>query len=122
MPGGVAQLVLLLLGAFTLMLVIALASQPWKNQERTPILALVVAVAALLWSGANTFFTFFWHPEDLRVYLRFPKPLQVGANTLDINYFISNMGNQSILIEDVTIDKILVNSDRKNIGAAELHD
>jgi hypothetical protein len=121
MPGGVAQLVILLLGAFTLMLVIALASQPWKNQERTPILALVVAVAALLWSGANTFFTFFWHPEDLRVYLRFPKPLQVGTNTLDINYFFSNMGNQAVLIEDVAIDEIWVNSDRTNIGGAELH-
>jgi hypothetical protein len=121
MPGGVAQLVLLLLGAFTLMLVIALASQPWKNQERTPILALVVAVAALLWSGANTFFTFFWHPEDLRMYLRFPKPLQVGTNTLDINYFFSNMGNQAVLIEDVAMDEIWVNSDRTDNGGAELH-
>ena len=83
MPGSVAQLGIVLLGAFALMLVIALALQPWKNQERTPILALAVAVAALLWSGANTFFTFFWHPEDLRVYLRFPKPLQVGTDTLN---------------------------------------
>jgi hypothetical protein len=86
------------------MLVVTLASQPWAHSERTPILALFVALAALLWSGANTFFTFFWHPEDLRVYLHFPTPLQVGTDTLEVNYLFTNMGNQAALIEDVAMD------------------
>jgi hypothetical protein len=111
MPGGIEQFVILLLGAFTVMVVIALASQPWVYPERTPVLALFVAVAALLWSGANTFFTFFWHSEDLRVYLRFPRPLQVGTNALDVNYFFSNMGNQAAIIEYVAINELWVNSD-----------
>jgi hypothetical protein len=80
-------------------------------------LALFVAVAALLWSGANTFFTVFWHPEDLRVYLRFPKPLQVGTNTLEVNYFFTNMGNQAALIEDVAMDELWINSTPPKIGA-----
>ena len=121
MLGGIEPLIILLLGAFAVMLVITLASEPWKHPERTPIFALFVAVAALLWSGANTFFTLFWHPEDLRVYLRFPRPLQVGTNTLDINYFFSNMGNQAIIIEDVAMDELWLNSNRTNIGGAELH-
>ena len=80
--------------------------------DRTPILALVVAVAALFWSGANTFFTFFWHPEDFRVYIRHPnaKPLQDTADTVDINYFFSNMGNQAALIEGVTMSELWINS------------
>jgi hypothetical protein len=121
MPGGIEQLIILLLGAFAVMLIITLASEPWKHPERTPVLALVVAVAALLWSGANTFFTWFWHPEDLRVSLRFPKPLQVGTNTLDITFFFSNMANQAVLIEDVAMDELWLNSDRTNMGGAELH-
>ena len=121
MTGGVEQLAVLLLGAFTLMLVISLAFEPWKYPDRTPILALGVAFAALLWSIANTFIQFFWHPEDLRVYLRFPKPMQVGTNTLDITYYFSNMGNQAVLIEDMAMDELWVNSDRTNIGGAELH-
>jgi hypothetical protein len=116
---GIEQLIILLIGAFAVMLVITLASEPWKNPERTPVLALFVAGAALLWSGANTFFTWFWHPEDLRVYLRFPKPLQVGTDSLDITYVFSNMGNQTVLIEDVAMDELWVNNDRTNIG--ELH-
>jgi hypothetical protein len=119
--GGTEPLIILLLGAFAVMLVITLASEPWKHPDRMSIFGTLVAVAALLWSGANTFFTFFYHPEDLRVYLRFPKPLQVGTNTLDINYFLSNMGNQSVTIEDVATDELWVNSDRTNIGGAELH-
>jgi hypothetical protein len=72
MSGGFERFIILLLGAFIVMLVITLASEPWKYPERTPILALFVAVAALLLSGANTFFTLFYHPEDLRVYRRAP--------------------------------------------------
>src|ERR1700730_17457512 len=121
MSWGFEGFIILLLGAFTVMLLITLASKPWKYPERTPILALFVAVAALLWSGANTFFTLFHHPEDLRVYLRFPRPRQVGTNTLDINYFFSNMGNQAAQIEDVALDELWVNSDRTNISGAELH-
>jgi hypothetical protein len=118
MVGGIEQLIILLLGAFAVTLVITLASEPWKYPERTPILALFVAVIALLWSGVNTFFTLFYHPEDLRVYIRFPKPLQLGTNTLDINYFFSNMGNQAVLIEDVSMDEIVLNSTNK--AGAEL--
>jgi|SRR6516162_5769190 hypothetical protein len=117
MVSGIDQFIILLLGAFSLIVVITLAFQPWVYQERTPILALFVAVAALLWSGANTFFTVFWHPEDLRVYLRFPKPLQVGTNTLEVNYFFTNMGNQAALIEDVAMDELWINSTPPKIGA-----
>jgi hypothetical protein len=46
----------------------------------------------------------------------------VGTNTLDINYFFSNMGNQAVIIEDVAMDELWLNSDRTNmIGGAELH-
>jgi uncharacterized membrane protein HdeD (DUF308 family) len=63
MPGDIGQLAILLLGAFAAMLAITLASEPWKSPERTPILALFVAVAALFWSGANTFLQFFLAPR-----------------------------------------------------------
>jgi hypothetical protein len=121
MVSGIDQFIILLLGAFSLIVVITLAFQPWVHPERTPILALFVAVAALLWSGANTFFTVFWHPEDLRVYLRFPKPLQVGTSTLEVNYFFTNMGNQAALIEDVSIYELWINSDHPDFGGVELH-
>jgi hypothetical protein len=89
MSADVAHLVILLLGGFALMLLITLVSEPWKHPERTPILALVVGIAALLGTSANTFLAFFWHPEDFRVYVRSPdaKPLQDKADTVDIDYF-----------------------------------
>jgi hypothetical protein len=46
MPGDVAPLAILLLGASAVMLVITLLSEPWKNPDRTPILALFVGIAA----------------------------------------------------------------------------
>jgi hypothetical protein len=117
MRAGVEQLAIVLLGAFAVMLLITLASEPWKSPERTPILALIVAIAALVWSGANTFFTFFWHPEDLRVYIRSPNaippldtPPQEITDTVDVNYFFSNMGNQAALIENVAIGELWIKS------------
>jgi hypothetical protein len=103
-----------------LMLVLTLASQPWAHPERTPLLALFVALAALLWSGANTFFTYFWHFSDFRVYLDFTKPEQVRANTLDVNYFFQNMGNQTISLEDVEIDDLWIKSADPNVLGGEL--
>ena len=52
--GGTEPLIILLLGAFAVMLVITLASEPWKHPDRMSIFGTLVAVAALLWSGANT--------------------------------------------------------------------
>jgi hypothetical protein len=84
--------------------------------------AIVISVVALIWSMANTYFTFFWHPQDLRVYFRFPAPAaQVGTNTLNVNYIMSNMGNQAVLIEDVGIYELWINSEHSTIRGAELH-
>jgi hypothetical protein len=121
MVSSIDQFIILLLGALTVMIVITLASQPWVYPERTAILALFVAVAALLWSGVNTFFTLFWQHSDLRVYLRFPKPMQVGTDTLDLSYLFSNMGNQGALVEDVSIYELWINSDHPDFGEEELH-
>jgi hypothetical protein len=122
MPGDVEYLVILLLGALALMLVITLASEPWKYRERTQILLFIVAFAALLGTSLNTFFTFFWHPEDFRIYLRSPdaKPLKDKAGTVDINYFFSNMGNQSVLIEGVSMSEIWVHSATPSNGLVGL--
>jgi hypothetical protein len=104
---GIEQFIILLLGAFTLMLAITLASEPWAYPERTPILALFVAVAALLWSGANTFFTVFWHPEHLEVYFRFRNPPEeLDTSTLDLSYFFTNYGSKSYALEDVHLYEI----------------
>jgi hypothetical protein len=54
----------------------------------------------------------FWHRPDLVVYLRFPEPKQLGTNTLDVNYFFSNMGNQTVLVENVVIDELWIKSDK----------
>jgi hypothetical protein len=122
MSGGVTQVVILLLGAFTLMLLITLASEPWKYPDRTHILSLIVAFAALIGTCLNSFFTFFWHPEDLRIYIRSPdaKPLQDKPDTVDIKYFFSNMGNQAVLIDDVSMSEIWVHSATPNNGLAGL--
>ena len=63
MVSGIEQFIILILGAFTIILIITLASQPWLYPERVPVLALFVALGALLWSGANTFFTVFGIPK-----------------------------------------------------------
>jgi hypothetical protein len=47
--------------------------------------------------------------------------VQVGTKTLDINYLFSNAGNQSVIIEEVALDELWVNSDRTSVGGAELH-
>ena len=49
MSGDVTQVVILLLGAFTLMLLITLASEPWKYPDRTHILSLIVAFCSADW-------------------------------------------------------------------------
>jgi hypothetical protein len=121
MQGSIEQFMFLILGAFAVILVLIFASQPWAHAERTPILALLVAAAALLWSGANTFFTFFWHFSDFRVYLTFPKPEQVGTNTLDVNYFFSNMGNQTVLIQDIEIDDLWIKSADPGLVGGDLN-
>jgi hypothetical protein len=81
--------------------------------------AIFISTVALLVSVANSYFSFFWHPQDFRVYLRFPEPGQVGTNTLTLNYFFSNMGNQPTFIEDVSIIEFALNS--KNPGSIEFH-
>jgi hypothetical protein len=121
MPESIEQFTILVLGALAAMFVITLAAKPWAHTERIPILALFLSLVAVFVSGATIFFTVFWHHADFRVYFRFPEPLQVGTNTLDVNYFFSNMGNQAVLIEDVFIDELWINSNSLNIGNAELY-
>src|SRR5580704_1580608 len=100
---------------------IARREQPIATRQK-PSTAIVISVVALIWSMANTYFTFFWHPQDLRVYFRFPAPAaQVGTNTLNVNYIMSNMGNQAVLIEDVGIYELWINSEHSTIRGAELH-
>jgi hypothetical protein len=52
--------------------------------------------------------------QDLRLYLRFPTPEQVGTDTLNVNYLFTNMGNQAVLIEDVGIYELWVNMNMKH--------
>jgi hypothetical protein len=62
----------------------------------------------------------FWHFSDFRVYLDFPKPDQVGTNTFDVNYFFQNMGNQTVLLEDVEIDDLWIKSARPGVLGGDL--
>jgi hypothetical protein len=75
-------------------------------------LSILFSLFALIVSGLTLYYTFFRHVPDLVVYLRFPQPKQLGTNFLDVNYFFSNMGNQTVFIEDVAIDELWVKSDR----------
>jgi hypothetical protein len=75
-------------------------------------LSILFSLFALIVSGFTLYYTFFRHVPDLLVYLRFPQPKQLGTNTLDVNYFFSNMGNQTVFIEDVAIDELWIKSDR----------
>ena len=84
----------------------------------TPI---IISLIALLWSMANTYFTFFWHPQDLRVYLRFPPEIQAGTDRLDLNYVFSNTGNQEVFIEDVGVYELWLTSRHSTTPASDLH-
>ena len=81
----------------------------------------LLSVLALLVSVATCYFSFFWHPQAFRVFLRFPAPLEVGMTTLSLDYFFSNMGNQATLIADVSLIELWINSEHPEIGGGELH-
>jgi hypothetical protein len=81
------------------------------------VLALVISIVSPL---VTLYFTYYRHIEDLRVYLRFPEPLEVGSNTLHLNYFFSNRGNEPVMVEDVSIIELWIKSEKSNIGGAEL--
>jgi hypothetical protein len=121
MPDNIEHFIILLLGIFIAIVVVTTLAlrRRWVHAERMPILAFFLSVFALLATVANTYFSFFWHPSDLRVYLRFPDLGQLGADTLDLNYFFSNMGNQAAMIEDVAIDELFIKTDDLT-GAGEL--
>lgn len=82
---------------------------------------ILISVVALLVSVANSYFSFLWHPQDFRVYLRFPEPSEIGTNTLTLDYLFSNMGNQATFIEDVSIIEFAINGTQPDSGGAELH-
>jgi hypothetical protein len=83
-------------------------------------LALWISLAALIVSATNSYFSFFRHSSDFRVYMRLPDPSQIGTNTLDVNYFFANMGDQAVLIEDVAIGDLWIKSDKPNYFGAEI--
>src|SRR6516162_9068100 len=88
--------------------------QPWFSRDQAiPIGISILAILASAGMSALTLWLAnFWHRPDLVVYLRFPEPKQLGTNTLDVNYFFSNMGNQTVLVENVVIDELWIKSDK----------
>jgi hypothetical protein len=109
MSGSIEQFIILILGAFTIIVVITLALQPWISWVQA--IPILLSLLALIVAGFTMYFTFFWHFSDLLVYLRFPELKQLGTNTLDVNYFFSNMGNQTAFVEDVAVDELWMKSD-----------
>src|ERR1700680_3129215 len=95
-----------LLGAIACILAGILASQDTSLLSFTTIISCI----ALLVSMANSYFTFFWDHENLRLYLRFRDPLQVGTDKIDLTYFFTNLGDRAILVEDLAILQFTLNA------------
>jgi hypothetical protein len=94
--------------------------QPWFSRNQAIPIAISI-LAIFVSAGISTLSLWlanFWHHPDLVVYLRFPEPKQLGTNTLDVNYFFSNMGNQTVLVENVVIDELWIKSDKPGYSGA----
>jgi hypothetical protein len=79
-----------------------------------------VALLAVLISGGALYVSVrtspsLWPNQDLLVYLRFPNPQQIGTATLDLNYFFINMGNQGVMIENVSIGDLWIKSAKPGV-------
>jgi hypothetical protein len=100
-----SQFLALMFGALACILCIIFAFQNPTTQglSNEKNIATIFSVVALLVSIGNLYFTFFWHHEDLRLYLRFRDPLQVGTDKLDISYLFTNVGDRSVLVEDIGV-------------------
>jgi hypothetical protein len=80
--------------------------------------ALLISVVSLVpWMG-TFYFNFFYRPDDLRAYFRFPNPNEVGTDHLQLNYFFVNRGKEPSAIEDVSVIELAMSS-TSTVGGSE---
>jgi hypothetical protein len=81
---------------------------------------LLISVVSLVTSIGSFYFNFFYHPEDLRAYFRFPNPNDVGTDRLQLNYFFVNRGKEPSAIEDVFVIELAMASPSRRGGSEQI--